>query len=231
MVAPISVVIPTLNAASALPETAQALMPGLTEGLIRELIVSDAGSSDATLEVARGLGAAIAEGPPGRGGQISRGVDLASADWLLILHADTHLGSGWTDAVWRHIKFHENSAGFFRLAFRAEGFAPNFVAAGANFRARWLGLPYGDQGLLLPKLLLAEVGGFPDAPLMEDVIIARRLRGRMRTMNATAQTSAERYVREGWARRVVLNLWTLARFQAGVEPERLIRDYSKRREN
>ncbi len=225
MVAPISVVIPTLNAARDLPETAAALMPGLSEGLIRELVVSDGGSTDGTLEVARGLGAAVVEGPPGRGGQIARGAAIAQADWLLILHADTHLGPGWAEAVWRHIEAARNEAGYFRLAFRAEGMAAKLVAAGANLRARWLGLPYGDQGLLLPRSVLDEIGGVPGVPLMEDVILARRLRGLLRPLNAEARTSADRYLRDGWTRRVVRNLWTLVRFQMGVAPERLTRDY------
>ena len=207
MVAPLSVVIPTLDAASALSETAATLMPGLTEGLIHELIVSDGGSSDDTLEIARG-------------------VEEARADWLLILHADTHLGPGWTDAVWRHIDSEQNAAGYFRLAFRAEGLAPRLVAAGANFRARWLGLPYGDQGLLLERGFLVAIGGVPEVPLMEDVILARKLRGKKRPLNAEARTSAERYIRDGWARRVVRNLWTLARFKLGVPPQRLMRGYT-----
>ena len=226
MVAPLSVVIPTLNAASALPETASALISGLTEGLVRDLVVSDGGSTDATLEVARGLGATVVEGPPGRGGQIARGVEAARADWLLILHADTHLGPGWTDAVWRHMDAGQNVAGYFRLAFRTEGKLPKLVAAGANFRSRWFGLPYGDQGLLVPRCLLVAVGGVPEVPLMEDVILARRLRGLKRPLNAEARTSAERYETDGWARRIARNLWTLARFQMGVPPERLMRGYA-----
>lgn len=226
MVAPLSVVIPTLNAASALPETASALISGLTEGLVGDLVVSDGGSTDATLEVARGLGATVVEGPPGRGGQIARGVEAARADWLLILHADTHLGPSWTDAVWRHIDAGQNVAGYFRLAFRAEGTMPKLVAAGANFRSRWLGLPYGDQGLLVTRRLLDAVGGVPEVPLMEDVILARRLRKLKRPLNAEARTSAERYQSDGWMRRIARNLWTLARFQMGVPPERLTRGYS-----
>ncbi|MGI9395004.1 MAG: TIGR04283 family arsenosugar biosynthesis glycosyltransferase [Boseongicola sp.] len=226
MVAPLSVVIPTLNAASVLPETAEALMPGLTQGLIRELVVSDGGSTDDTLEIAQGLGAIIVQGPAGRGGQIARGVGAARSDWLLILHADTHLGPGWTDAVWRHIDTGQNVAGYFRLAFRAEGFAPKLVAAGANFRSRWLGLPYGDQGLLLPRRLLVAVGGVPEVPLMEDVILAGQLRLLKRPLNAEARTSAERYLKDGWGRRVACNLWTLLQFKLGASPERLMRDYS-----
>ncbi|MEK6216063.1 MAG: glycosyl transferase, partial [Boseongicola sp.] len=91
-----------------------------------------------------------------------------------------------------------------------------------------VGLPYGDQGLLVPRHLLDAVGGVPDVPLMEDVILARRLRGRIRPLNADARTSATRFESEGWTTRVVRNLWTLARFQMGVSPERLAREYHRK---
>jgi hypothetical protein len=74
-------------------------------------------------------------------------------------------------------------------------------------RCRLLRLPYGDQGLLLPKALYEEIGGFSPLPLMEDVDIVRRL-GRRRTalLRSRALTSAERFRREGYLRRSARNL-------------------------
>jgi hypothetical protein len=225
MPAPLTVVIPTLNAAGALPGCVRALMPGLQAGLIRGLVVSDGGSTDATVAMAEGLGAVVVQGPPGRGGQIGRGVAAADGDWVLILHADTWLGDGWVAAVEAHLVAHGGQAGWFRLAFRATGLAPVLVAGWANLRSRWLGLPYGDQGLVIRRDVLAAAGGVPDLPLMEDVALARALRGRLRPLDATAHTSAERYVTGGWLRRGTRNLWTLARYGAGVSPARLARRY------
>lgn len=230
MPAPLSVVIPTLDAAPSLPATADALLEGVTTGLIADVVVSDGGSSDGTREVARELGAVWVEGPPGRGGQIARGVAAASCDWLLILHADTHPEPGWAGAVHRHMTQQPDKAGWFHLRFRADGFAPRLVASGANLRSRFLGLPWGDQGLLIQQTTLANVGGVPDLPLMEDVALARRLRGRLVPLGHVATTSAERYQREGWARRVVSNLGTLARYATGTEPDRLTRRYEGKRD-
>lgn len=226
MPAPLTIVIPTLNAATALPACARALMPGLQAGLIRGLVVSDGGSDDGTLAVAGGLGAVVVQGAPGRGGQIARGVAAADSDWVLILHADTWLGDGWVAAVEGHIGSHSGVAGWFHLAFRAKGFAPGFVAGWANLRSRF-GLPYGDQGLLIRRDLLASVGGVPDLPLMEDVALARALRGRLRGLGAVAHTDAGRYVAGGWLRRGGRNLWTLLRYLGGVSPARLARAYRK----
>lgn len=228
MPAPLAIIIPTLNAAAALPETAEALLSGATEGLVRELAISDGGSTDETRQAARELGAIWVEGPRGRGGQIARGIAATSAPWLLVLHADTHLSDGWTQAARDHMNNHPDRAGFFRLRFRAFGAAPRLVEAGANLRARWFGLPFGDQGLLIRRDILKGADGYPDLPLMEDVALARRLGRKLRPLDATANTSAERYIRDGWSRRVLRNLGTQVCFHLGASPETLLSRYHKR---
>ncbi len=228
MPAPISVVIPTLNAAHVLPATADALLAGATEGLIGELVLSDGGSTDQTEDVARELGAVWVTGPAGRGGQIARGVEASKGDWLLILHADTWLSEGWTEVARRHIALTPDKAGWFQFRFRAKGMAPRLIAGGANLRARYLGLPSGDQGLLISRNLLDAAGGVPDLPLMEDVALARRLKGQLVPLNADALTSAERYIADGWTRRVTRNLTTLTRYLMGADPSALKARHEKR---
>ena len=224
MRAPISVIIPTLNAEAPLHDCLTALMEGLDAGLIRELVVSDGGSSDATVERAEAWGAEVVRGPASRGGQLRRGCAAARADWLLVLHADTVLAPGWTGPVGAFMG--KPGAGWFHLRFDGGGGAARIVAAWANLRSR-LGLPYGDQGLLIHRSLYDAAGGYPDQPLMEDVALARALRGRLRGIPVTATTSAERYRRQGWLRRGGRNLWTLARYFGGARPQDLARGYGK----
>lgn len=229
MPARLSIVIPTLNAASALPATADALLEGVSSGLVRELVISDGGSTDETRAVASELGAHWVEGPPGRGGQLRRGVEAATGDWLLLLHADTHPAPDWAKAVYEHMIARPDEAAFFRLRFRADGFAPRLVAGGANLRSRYLGLPYGDQGVLISRALLDAMGGVPDLPLMEDVALARALKGRLRPLGVHVTTSAERYETDGWVKRVMANLGTLLRYGLGADPARLKARYEKTR--
>lgn len=203
-----------------------ALAEGLEAGLIRELIVSDAGSTDATCAIADGLGAHVLSGAPSRGGQIRRGVEVATAGWVLVLHADTELDPGWSEAAGNHLS-QPDKAGYFALRFRARGLAPRLVAGWANTRSRLFGLPYGDQGLLIHKTLLKQVGGVPDIPLMEDVALARALRGHLVMLNAMAATSAARYRADGWARRSLRNAVTLLRYLGGTAPDRLRATYDK----
>ncbi len=225
MRAQISVVVPTLNAEGALGACFSALMEGLEVGLIRELVVSDGGSSDATGPTAQAWGAEVVHGLASRGGQLRRGVAAAQGEWLLILHADTVLAQGWSTAVRAHLD-NEEQAGWFPLAFDQRGMAAGIVAGWANLRSR-AGLPYGDQGLLIHRKLYEKVGGYPDQPLMEDVAIARALRGRLRKLDSVAVTSAAKYRAQGWLRRGGRNLWTLVRYGAGVTPERLAQSYRK----
>lgn len=225
MRAQISVIVPTLNAESALAACFGALMEGLEAGLIRELIVSDGGSSDATCAVAQAWGASVIEGAASRGGQLRRGVAVAQGEWLLLVHADTVLAAGWTEAV-RVQMADRTCAGWFRLAFDQRGRAAAFVAGWANLRSQ-AGLPYGDQGLLVHRSLYDAVGGYPDQPLMEDVALARALRGKLCEMDAVAVTSAVKYRKQGWVRRGGRNLWTLARYFTGTSPERLAQAYRR----
>ncbi len=227
MRAPVSIVIPTLNSGADLPATLASLGVGLEAGLIRELVVSDGGSTDETLSQSRSAGAVLVTGTAGRGGQLSRGAVAAQGDWLLFLHADTWLDERWPDAVRSHLSHYPDRAGYFRLAFRSEGFALRFVAGWANLRSYLFGLPYGDQGLLVPRNMYEEAGGYREIPLMEDVAIVRSLSGKLRPLPVEASTSAERYHRNGWMRQGFRNLTLLLRYLSGADPEHLLRIYTR----
>ncbi|MBV2358588.1 TIGR04283 family arsenosugar biosynthesis glycosyltransferase [Thalassococcus sp. CAU 1522] len=225
MRAPISVIVPTVDAAGDLPACLAALGEGLSLGLIRELVISDGGSVDGTQGVAEAAGALLVTGPPSRGGQLRRGAEAAQGDWLLFLHADTVLAPGWSDAVLPVIA--APGAYHFRLHFDVPGFAPRLVAGWANLRSRLFHLPYGDQGLLIHRALYDAVGGYPDIPLMEDVALARRLGRKLGPLAARAITSAEKYRAQGWTRRGGRNLLTLGRYLAGADPAILARAYRR----
>lgn len=228
MSAPLSVIIPTLNAADRLGPCLGALGEAVMEGLIREVILTDGGSDDAIAEIAEATGAVLITAPRGRGTQLDAGARAAHGPWLLFLHADTVLGPGWADAIRTHIRTSPGRAGYFRLRFDAAGTMARLVETGANLRARLFRLPYGDQGLLLEKSLYQQVGGYPAIPLMEDVVMSRQLGCRLQRLRADALTSAERYQREGWVRRPLRNLGTLVRHLMGTPSEHLVDRYEKR---
>jgi rSAM/selenodomain-associated transferase 2 len=224
--APLSVIIPTLNAASGLPSTFAALYEGVQEGLIAELIVSDGGSGDDTLLLSDEVGAVILRGEAGRGAQLRRGGEAGKGAWMLFLHADTVLPVGWTQLVRTHMQSGDGAA-CFKLSFDDESSAAGRVAGWANLRTKYLSLPYGDQGLLVSRRLYKDVGGYPDQPLMEDVAIARKLRGKITVLPGTVRTSAARYTAQGWVKRGWRNLTLLVRYLMGADPEKLASAYRR----
>lgn len=226
MRAPISVVIPTLNAEDALEGCLATLYEGVQAGLIRELIVVDGGSQDDTADLAREAGADVVLAEPSRGGQLKAGCAKARGEWLLVLHADTILEEGWTDAVGAHLANH--TAAYFKLRFDAEGVIPGFVAGWANLRARVLGMPFGDQGLLIRRSVYEAAGGYQDIALMEDVALMRALPVRPVALAATLTTSAARYETDGWLRRGARNIGLQIRYLFGAAPEELAKAYRRK---
>jgi len=221
----VSVVIPTLNAARELPATLAALA---NTRLIREIIVADGGSSDDSVAVAQAVGARIVNAPRGRGTQFAAGADAASGDWLLFLHADCRLAPGWGGSVAAFVAAPgaAGRAGYFAFALDDASPAARRLERIVAWRCRALGLPYGDQGLLIARALYQAVGGFAALPLMEDVEFARRLgRRRLAPLGAPAYASARRYREGGYIRRPLRNLLCLALYFAGVSPERIVRLY------
>ncbi len=207
----ISVVIPTLNAEPGLADTLTALVPAAVAGLVRQVVVVDGGSTDRTLVIAEDAGADILNTEQGRGQQLRSGAEAARFPWLLFLHADTILADHWVREAAKFIDQVESgrrpaSAAAFRFALDDSGPKPRLLEAGVAFRCAFLRLPYGDQGLLIPRDLYAAIGGFRPLPLMEDVDIIRRLgRKRITMLQTPAITSASRYRRDGYCKRILRN--------------------------
>jgi rSAM/selenodomain-associated transferase 2 len=224
----LDVVIPALDAAGHIEATLAALAEGRDGGLVRQVLVVDGGSRDDPAARARRADATVIAGPRGRGPQLAAGAAASAAPWLLFLHADTRLAPGWSAPVRAFIASAagEDRAAVFALAFDDPSRAARALARLANWRARRLALPYGDQGLVIARALYDRLGGFRPLPLMEDVDLVRRLgRRRLAHLDALAVTSAQRYRRAGWWPRAARNLVVLALYYLGVPPRLLKRLY------
>lgn len=217
----LSVVVPTLNAAHCLPRT----LASLAGPPVSEVVVADGGSIDGTQHLAVSLGARIVASPRGRGVQIAAGVAQAAEQWLLLLHADTQLGTGWREATGEHMTAPDRAA-YFRFALDSDDPRARRLERLVAWRCRVLALPYGDQGLLIHRSLLDRAGGVRPLPLMEDVDLVRRLgRRRLAALDVPAITSAARWERDGWHRRSLRNLACLGLYGAGVSPRLIARFY------
>lgn len=219
----ISVVIPTLNAATHLTATLKSV-----GDYVDDVIIADGGSMDDTCELASAEGARIVPSEKGRGQQLGTGAAAVTGDWLLFLHADTVLPDTWVADVSAFTADPANADRAAVFAFALDDPSPQArrVERLVAWRTRRLGLPYGDQGLLISRVHYDRIGGFRPMPLMEDVDIVRRIgRANLDVLDTRAVTSADRYRCGGWWGRPVRNMFCLALYFLRVPPRILLRLY------
>lgn len=222
----ICAVIPTLNSGEALAP----LIDALGRGCAR-IIVTDGGSTNATLRTAVAGGALIAIGSKGRGTQLRRGVKWAGeCEWLLCLHSDIRLPENWREAVDRHIEKRPHKVGYFKFGADTDRFYGRIMEFLVGLRSYWWRLPYGDQGLLISRTLYEEIGGYPDVPLFEDIGILDRIydavgREGFHVLGAKVQTDVSAYARDGWRKRTGRNFALLKAYRRGVPIETLQKEY------
>jgi len=221
----ISIIIPVFNEAAAVGPCIDRL-PRSPE---IELLLADGGSTDATAEEIRARGLEPLLTKPGRGTQLRAGAAAASSGIFLFLHCDTCLPPDCIASIRSTLDRNGVAAGAFRLRIDAPGTVFRLIETGANLRSSLFGLPYGDQALFLRRETYFAAGGFPDQPIMEDVVMARRLRrlGRIVLAPAAVTTSARRWQRLGPLRVTLINQLMLLGHAAGIPPQRLAAWYRR----
>ncbi len=94
----LTVIIPTFNSAADLPDLLTVLVPAAVDGLVREVMAADEGSTDPTLLICDDAGVEVVT--DGIAGAMRR----ARQDWILLLPADFRLPSDWAERVGRGLK-------------------------------------------------------------------------------------------------------------------------------
>jgi rSAM/selenodomain-associated transferase 2 len=220
----LAIVIPTLDEAAALPPLLGDLRA--LSDVAHEIIVADGGSRDGTAALAAAAGARVVQASGGRARQLNAGARASRGEWLLLLHADSRLGADAHAAIRAVLTgIPSVQAAVFRFAIDLPPLWKRLIEAGQAARERWLGLPYGDQGLLVRRECFEAVGGYPELSLMEDVVMIRRLRRRFGVVRlpAAVVTSGRRYRQRGVVRTSLAHVMLMILFAVGVSPERLAR--------
>lgn len=222
----LSIIIPTLNEAAHLSATLSRIPKTPTI----EVVIADGLSQDNTLETAASSGAVIIKAPRGRSRQMNAGAREAQGKFFLFLHADTLLPDGFADYIPSILSRPGVSAGAFRLKFHPPLPGLKVIETLANWRARTLQLPYGDQGIFLRADRFRALGGFADLSIMEEVDLIGRLRrqGRIIIAPLPVITSSRRWQQYGVWRTSLKNQLILAGYLAGISVDRLARWYQKR---
>ncbi|HEY6024136.1 MAG TPA: glycosyltransferase [Pseudolabrys sp.] len=188
----LSAIIATQESERALVPTLAALVPGAAAGLIAEVIVADAGSSDATAEVADIAGCRFIASPESIGARLRAAAASARAPWLMFLRAGTVPEPGWIDSADRFIRATERLEGASRAAvFRPAGAAdllrPGLAELVSVFRVVLGGGPRPEQGLLIAKRFYVDVGGHPEG-VDAEIALLKHLGRRHLAMLSTAAT-------------------------------------------
>jgi rSAM/selenodomain-associated transferase 2/rSAM/selenodomain-associated transferase 1 len=222
---PLSIIIPTLNEADIIRET----VAGIRQNKRTEIIVVDGGSQDGTADIAESLGAKVLRTSPSKAAQMNAGAAIAGGGLLLFLHADTRLPENFEECVLAAASQDGFCAGAFSLAIESQSKSLRLIEQIANWRSRFLQLPYGDQALFVSRGLFQEVGGYPDYPIMEDFELIRRLKqkGKITILAQSVRTSPRRWQNLGIFRTWLLNQLIIVAYFLGISPRRLAQWYRR----
>ena len=152
----------------------------------------------------------------GRARQLNYGAENATGSILWFLHADSRVKPATLDKLDVALRNSCAAIHYFDLAYQADGPRLTGINAwGANFRSRFLHLPFGDQGFCLAKHIFRQLGLFDESVgYGEDHLLiwkAHREKVSVRPVAATLTTSARKYEQAGWLRLTWVHLWRTGR--------------------
>jgi len=180
----LTAIIATHESERSLVPTLAALVPGATAGLLSEVIVTDAGSSDATAEVADYAGCRFMTSPAPLGPRLKAAAASARTPWLLFLRPGCVPQPAWIAAVERFIVTTGTlegaaRAGVFRPHSHADLMRPGLAELGALVRTALGGRPRPEQGLLIARRFYEELGGHEGGADAETALLHRLGRRRI----------------------------------------------------
>ena len=195
----LSVIIPTLNEETALPETLASLF---RQSAGEEIIIVDGGSTDATEKICEQYpGISFINSEKGRAAQLNAGARSASGDILLFLHADTLLPDEALSTIIQVIDQGKQEAGGFRHSFGCEDWRLRFISFLDNRRCLKTKIIYGDQAMFIKRNLFERLNGFPDVKIMEDIYFCEKL------VQHTTPVILDSYVKTDPRKFIKMGIW------------------------
>jgi rSAM/selenodomain-associated transferase 2 len=178
-----------------------------------ELIITDGGSTDDSVSIAREFTdmVFVTRTGRGRGHAMNFGAERATGEIMLFLHADCFLPEGAFVLIRDTLSDNGVAAGAFDLGISHPNLRFRIIEFGANLRSRFTSIPYGDQGIFMKKEIFMRLGGFADIALMEDIELSRRLKklGKIIFIRTQIKASPRRWLKEG-ALYTTLRDWCIA---------------------
>ena len=198
----ISMIVPVYNEAKVLSENALRFQELSKQA---EIIFVDGESSDASVRIASMFGKVI-QSKKGRALQMNAGAHSAQGDLLLFLPVDARIALDTLPVMNELIHTGGCIGGCLRQRIDNDAFVYRLIEAQGNARARRHKIFYGDQGIFVKKDTFFEIGGFPEVPIMEDVLFTRKLRkwGQTVVLPDKIMVSARRWEHKGIIKTMLL---------------------------
>ncbi len=217
-----SIIIPTLNEKKFLPLVLEHLNK-FDEDF--EIIVSDGGSSDDTVNIAKSFGVKICKGETGKGMQLNKGAECSTGKILIFLHADTFLPEDafiFTNKLFLDSK---NNIATFMMKFDVGYFLLKLYSQFTRFDSIFT--TFGDQAIIIRTKLFNQLGGFAKLPIFEDVELLKRARkfNKVHKIPLYVTTSARRFEKRGHLKTQCLNGLYILEYLAGVNPDNIYKKY------
>lgn len=219
----ISIIVPVLNE----EENVRKLQENLKtlEGDF-EVIFCDGGSTDRTLErIAPGF--TVVKNQKGRGYQMNAGAKAARGDVLFFVHCDVKLEKNVLTQIPESVRNGE-AVGYLKICFDSDKCLMKVCAFMSGLRTSMRKIVYGDQGIVIQRELLEELGGIPELPLMEDLEFSLRLKKKkvpLERIKSSITTSARRFEKNG----MLWTMWQMQKMQIryllGAKAENMLYEY------
>jgi rSAM/selenodomain-associated transferase 2 len=219
----ISVIIPTYNEAANIAALLQYL---LQHAPAAQIIVSDGGSTDATIANAALPGAIVLLSPhKGRAAQMNYGASKAGGDILYFVHADTFPPKNFATDIIEAVK-NKFDCGRYQTKFNSKKWIYKFNAFFTRFD--WFICYGGDQTFFITKTLFTALGGFKnDMLIMEeyDLTARAKLQGRYKIFNKTTLISTRKYEGRSWWQVQMANRKAIQLFKSGASQQQIADQY------
>lgn len=220
----ISIVIPTLNE----EDNIRKLLNNLKnlKGDF-EVIFSDGGSLDKTLDIIKDFGNyKIIKSDRGRAKQLNNGAKESNNDILFFLHADSVIEENALIKIEDFIK-NGNKVGCLKIKFDSKKILMNIFAILSNLRVKYRNIAFGDQGIFIEKKFFEDIGMFEEIPLMEDYKLSIKLKSicRIKYIDSYIISSPRRFEKNGVIKTALLMQKLQYMFRKGISIDKIANIY------
>ena len=192
-----------------------------------EVVFCDGGSTDRTLELIDPA-FRVVNGRKGRGYQMNEGAKSATGDLLFFIHCDTVLEEDVLNKISLNVKTGK-SVGYLRLEFDSASWLMKICAFMSGLRTSVRKIVYGDQGIIITRELLEQLGGIPQLPIMEDLEFSLRLKKQnipLEQVRSKIITSSRRFEENGMFRTMQQMQKLQLKYLFGKNVELILNEYN-----